>query len=78
VAYSFFEHRNQPLQRRVTFGYEYHGPIDPSRMAKDEPSIEEVMRRLRRILTHVPTEPFIPKLFSAKGPANLVSFLDLS
>jgi hypothetical protein len=25
VAYSFFEHRIQPLQKRVTFGYDYCG-----------------------------------------------------
>jgi hypothetical protein len=77
VAYSFFERRIQPLQRRVTHGYENRGVEDPSRMVKDVLSIEEVMRRVTHILSDVYSEPFIPKLFSAKNPPNLVSSHDL-
>lgn len=44
VTYSFFKRRNQPLQRRITFGYQYRGLTDPSRMAKNVLSMEEIMR----------------------------------
>jgi hypothetical protein len=63
VAYSFFERRIQPLQRKVTYGYEYRGTADPSRMAKDVPSMEEIMQRVQRILDKVYSEPYVPKLF---------------
>ncbi|RLN07145.1 retrotransposon protein, putative, Ty3-gypsy subclass [Panicum miliaceum] len=45
VAYSFIEGRIQPLQQRVHLGFEYQGFQDPSRMARDVPSVEEIMRR---------------------------------
>jgi hypothetical protein len=44
VAYSIFERRIQPLQRRVTYGYEYRGTANPSQMARDVPLTKDIMR----------------------------------
>jgi hypothetical protein len=77
ISYSFERHI-QPLQRRVTFGYEYRGPADPSQMAKDVPSMEEIMRRVQHILIEVHSESYVLKLFRAKDLVNLVCFCDLS
>ncbi|RLN11202.1 hypothetical protein C2845_PM09G21060 [Panicum miliaceum] len=46
MAYSFIERRIQPLQQRVHLGLEYEGIRDPSRMARDVPSVEEIVRRV--------------------------------
>ncbi|RLM78042.1 putative gypsy-type retrotransposon [Panicum miliaceum] len=70
VASSFFERSIQPLQRRVTYGYEYRGTADPPRMAKDVPSTEEIMRRVQHILNKVHSELYVPKQFNAKDPPN--------
>jgi hypothetical protein len=45
-------------------------------MAKDVPMMEEIMRRVQRILDKVYSEPYVPKLFSAKDPPNGVSMID--
>lgn len=49
VAASFIKRRVQPLQRRQTWGYEYMGLNDPSKMSPDDISDEEVMVRLNRM-----------------------------
>lgn len=46
-------------------------------MAKDVPSIEEIMRRVTLILNDVNSKPYVPKLFSAKNPPNQVSSWNL-
>ncbi|RLM52738.1 hypothetical protein C2845_PMPSC048694 [Panicum miliaceum] len=70
VAYSFIERRIQPLQQRVLLGFEYGGIRDPSRMARDVPSVEEIMHRVTRLFTGVNSEPFIPRLFDADYSPN--------
>ncbi|RLN42538.1 hypothetical protein C2845_PM01G40950 [Panicum miliaceum] len=65
VAYSFIERRIQLLQQRVHPCFEYQGLQDPSRMARDVPSVEEIMRRVTRLFKGVNLEPYIPRLFGA-------------
>ncbi|RLN07504.1 hypothetical protein C2845_PM11G02300 [Panicum miliaceum] len=77
MAYSFIECRIQPLQQRVHLSFEYEGTHDPSRMAQDVPSAEEVMRRVTRLFTGVTSEPYVSKLFGAyysPNPGNLERF----
>nr|TKW21340.1 hypothetical protein SEVIR_4G165400v2 [Setaria viridis] len=52
VAFSFMRRRVQPLQLRCTWGYDYLGPNDPSRMTSEDLSVDEVMARLRRLFKH--------------------------
>ncbi|RLN28499.1 beta-glucosidase 22-like [Panicum miliaceum] len=59
-----------PLQLRVHLGFEYQGIKDPSRMAKDVPSNEDIMRRVSRLFTGVHSEPYISRLFSSDNPPN--------
>lgn len=73
VAYFFFERRIQPLQRRDTLSYKYQGVTDSSWMVRDDPSVEEVMRRVTHILSDVNSKPLIPKLSSVKKSPDPVS-----
>lgn len=75
VAYSFFERRIQPLQQRVHLSFEYQGETDLSRMAKEIPSNEEILRRVTRLFTVVHLEPYIPKLYSSDNSPDPVSVL---
>ncbi|RLM69216.1 putative gypsy-type retrotransposon [Panicum miliaceum] len=65
VAYSFIERCIQPLQQHIHLRFKYQGIQDPSRMARNMPSVEEIMRRVTRLFTGVHLEPYIPKLFDA-------------
>ncbi|RLN30338.1 hypothetical protein C2845_PM05G19650 [Panicum miliaceum] len=70
VAYSFIERRIQPLQQRIHLGFEYQGLQNPSRMARDVPSIEEIMCRVTRLFTGVNSDPYTPRLFGAGNPPD--------
>ncbi|RLM70169.1 hypothetical protein C2845_PM17G05350 [Panicum miliaceum] len=70
MAYSFIERRIQPLQQRVHLRFEYEGTQDPSWMAQDVLSAEEVTRRVTRLFTGVTSEPFVPRLFRADYSPN--------
>ncbi|RLN12393.1 hypothetical protein C2845_PM09G11830 [Panicum miliaceum] len=70
VTYLFFERRIQPLQQRVHLGFEYQGIEDPTRMAKDVPSNEEIMHRVTRLFTGVHSEPYISRLFNSNNPPD--------
>nr|TKW00840.1 hypothetical protein SEVIR_8G138800v2 [Setaria viridis] len=64
VAASFLKRRVQPLQLRQTWGYEYSGRSDPSRMSPDDISIDEIMVRLNRMLKNVSGIPRIVEEFN--------------
>ncbi|RLN38799.1 hypothetical protein C2845_PM01G46070 [Panicum miliaceum] len=68
VAYSFLERRIQPLQQPVHLGFEYRGTSDPSRMARDVPSNEEIMHRVTRLFTGVDSEPYMTKIGTEENP----------
>ncbi|RLN08497.1 putative gypsy-type retrotransposon [Panicum miliaceum] len=70
VAYPFIEQHIQPLQQCVHLGFEYQGIHNPSLMARDVPSVEEIMRRVTCLFTGVHSEPYIPKQFGAGNSPN--------
>ncbi|RLN08188.1 hypothetical protein C2845_PM11G03370 [Panicum miliaceum] len=70
VAYSSIERHIQPFQQRVHLGFAYEGIRDSSRMARDVPSVEEIMRRVTRLFTGVNSEPFILRKFGADYSTN--------
>jgi hypothetical protein len=74
VMFSFFKRRFQPIQQRHTLGFEYMGVEDPSRMCTEELTDDAALIRIKRVLLDVNTVPYIPELFSAQNPPELVSF----
>jgi hypothetical protein len=74
VMLSFFKRRIQPIQQRHTLGFEYMGAEDPSRMCVEELTDNAALIRVKRVLLDVNTVPYIPELFSAQNPPELVSF----
>jgi hypothetical protein len=73
VMLSFFKRRIQPIQQRHTFGFEYMGTEDPSRMCAEELEDDTALVRTRRILLDVETVPYDPTGFSAQNRAPSVS-----
>ena len=73
VAFDWMKHRIQPLQARVTFGFEYQGKNDPSRYLEEEISNGEVLRRVQRLFEKVEHVPHLLNTFfsveSTKGGA---------
>ena len=47
VAFEWMMRRIQPLQSRVTFGFEYQGKNDPSRCSEEEISNGEALHRVQ-------------------------------
>ena len=47
VVFDWMKCRIQPLQSRVTFGFEYQGESDPSRYSTKEISNGEALRRVQ-------------------------------
>ena len=47
VAFDWMKRRIQPLQARVTFGFEYWGKNDPSRCSEEEIFNGEALRRIQ-------------------------------
>ena len=47
VAFDWMKRRIQPLQARITFGFEYQGRSDPSRCSEEEITIGEALRRVQ-------------------------------
>lgn len=73
VAASFLKRRVQPLQLRQTWGYEYSGRSDPSRMSPDDISVDEIMVRLNRMLKNVSGIPRIVEEFNHLNKPREVS-----
>jgi hypothetical protein len=63
--FSFFKRRVQPIQQRHSFGFEYLGAEDSSRMCAEELSDEAALHRVQRVLMDVDAVPYVPTLFSA-------------
>ena len=73
VAFDWMKHRIQPLQARVTFGFEYQGKNDPSRYLEEEISNGEVLRRVQRLFEKVEHAPHLLNTFSVLNPPKEVS-----
>jgi hypothetical protein len=50
------------------------GVEDPSRMCAEELTDDAALIRVKRVLLDVNTVPYVPELFSAQNPPELVSF----
>ena len=73
VAFDWMKHRIQPLQARVTFGFEYRGKNNPSRCSGEEISNGEALRRVRRLFEKVEHVSYLLNTFSVLNPPMAVS-----
>ena len=73
MAFEWMKHRIQPLQARVTFGFEYQGINDPSRCSEKEISNREVLRRVQRLFEKMEHVPHLLNTFSVLNPPKKVS-----
>ena len=73
MAFDWMKHRIQPLQARVTFGFEYQGKNDPSRYLEEEISNGEVLRRVQRLFEKVEHVPHLLNTLSALNPPKEAS-----
>jgi hypothetical protein len=71
--FSFFKRRIQPLQQPHTFGFEYIGAEDSSRMCAEELSDDAALTQVRRVLLDLDAVPYVPQLFSAQNPPKPAS-----
>ena len=63
MAFDWMKGRIQPLQARVTFGFEYWGKNDPSWCSEEEISNGEALRRVQRLFQKVEHVPHILNTF---------------
>jgi len=63
VAFDWMKRRIQPLQARVTFGFEYQGKNDPSWCSEEEISNGEALHRVQRLFEKVEHVPHLPNTF---------------
>ena len=76
IVSSFLRRRVQPLKEREHLGFEYSRAEDPSRMVLAlEPTGEEVLERLQKMLKGVSVIPPAISEFSAINPPPAVSCL---
>ena len=73
VAFDWMKHRIQPLQARVTFGFEYQGKNDPSQCSEEEISNGEALQRVQRLFEKVEHVLHLLNTFSALNPTKEVS-----
>ena len=73
VAFDWMKCRIQPLQARVTFGFEYQGKNEPSRCSEKEMSNREALRRVQRLFEKVEHVPHLLNTFSVLNPPKEVS-----
>jgi len=73
VAFDWLKRRIQPLQARVTFGFEYQGKNDPSWCSGEKISNGEALRRVRRLFEKVEHVPHLLNTFSVLNPPKEVS-----
>ena len=73
VAFDWMKHRIQPLQARVTFGFEYQGINDPLRCSEEEISNGEALRRVQRLFEKDEHVPHLLNTFSVLNPPKEVS-----
>ena len=65
VVFDWIRRRIQPLQARVTLGFQYQGTADPSRYSKEEFSDDVAFSRVQRLLRNVKKVLIVPNTFSA-------------
>ena len=73
VAFDWMKHTIQPLQARVTFGFEYQGKNDPSRCSEKEISNGEALHRVQRLFEKMEHVPHLLDTFSVLNPPKEVS-----
>ena len=73
VTFDWMKRRIQPLQARVTFGFEYQGKNDLSRCSEKEISNGEALRRVQRLFDMVEHVPHLLNTFSVLNPPKEVS-----
>ena len=73
VAFDWMKRRIQPLQARVTFGFEYQGKNDPSRCSEKEISNGKALRRVQRLFEKMEHVPHLLNTFSVSNPPKEVS-----
>ena len=73
MSLDWMKHRIQPLQARVTFGFEYQGKNDPSQCSGEEISNGEALRRVQRLFEKVEYILHLLNTFSVLNPPNDVS-----
>ena len=73
VAFDWMKRRIQPLQARVTFGFEYQGKNEPSRCSEKEMSNREALRRVQRLFEKMEHVPHLLDTFSVLNPPKEVS-----
>ena len=73
MAFDWMKRRIQPLQARVTFGFEYQGKNDPSRCSEEEISNREALRRVQQLFEKVEHVPQLLNTFSVLNPPKEVS-----
>ena len=70
--FDWMKRRIQPLQARITFGFEYQGRSDPSRCLKEEITNGEALRRVQRLFDKVEHVPQLINTFSVLNPPKEV------
>jgi hypothetical protein len=73
VAFDWMKRRIQPLQARVTFGFEYQGKNDPSWCSGEEISNGEALRRVQQLFEKVEHVPHLLNTISVLNPPKEVS-----
>ena len=65
-------HRIQPLQARITFGFEYQGRSDPSHCSEEEITNWEALHRVQQLFDKVEHVPQLLNTFSVLNPPKEV------
>ena len=73
VAFDWMKRRIQPLQARVTFGFEYQGKMVHRDAQKKEFSNGEALRRVQRLFEKMEQVPPLLNTFSMLNPPKEVS-----
>ena len=61
--FDWMKRRIQPLQARESFGFQYQGTTDPSRLLEEEISDDIAFSREKRLLKNVDNVPVVPGNF---------------
>ena len=73
ITFDWMKRRIQPLQARVTFGFEYQGKNDPSCCSEEEISNGEALRRVQRLFEEVEHVLHLLNTYSVLNPPKVVS-----
>ena len=72
VVYNWIQRRIQPLQRRNTFGFEYQGTQDGSRLVAEPMEHAQALKMTKLIFPDQLHVPYVPTLFRATNPPRQV------